>query len=109
MRKVIFLKNNTVNSSIESKVIYDQFIFAGVQCTAGTIGTRGAQYIKNKSETAKKGYTIISATITSVDNSAEINPIAILYNEQVYLNVYRATSSITSVQNVVVRLAYVKS
>ena len=93
---------------MESNVIYDDFLFEGVQCTAGTIGTRGSQYIKNKSETAKAGYKIISATIASVDNSAEINPVAVLYNEQLYLNVYRAISSATSAQSISVRLAYVK-
>ena len=93
---------------MKSNVIYDDFLFSEVQCTAGTIGTRGAQYIKNKSETAKAGYKIISATIVSVDNSAEMNPVAILYNEQLYLNVYRATSSATSAQSISVRLAYVK-
>ena len=99
---------SSLNSNLESNVIYDDFLFSEVQCTAGTIGTRGAQYIKNKSETAKTGYKIISTTIASVDNSAEINPVAILYNEQLYLNVYRAVSTNTSIQNVIVRLAYVK-
>lgn len=95
--------------AVESNVIYDDFLFEGVQCTAGAIGTRGSQYIKNKSETEKAGYKIISATIVGVDNSAEMNPVAILYSDQLYLNVYRAVSSDTSVQNISVRLAYVKS
>lgn len=100
---------NSRMDAVESNVIYDDFLFEGVQCTAGTVGTRGSQYIKNKSETAKAGYKIISATIVGVDNSAEMNPVAILYSDQLYLNVYRAVSSATSVQNISVRLAYVKS
>ena len=88
----------------DAPVIYDDFTFY-VTFSAGTVGTRGAQYSLDVSKT---GYTPISATVLQL-NSGVIHPLAMFTNDLLFLNAYRATTGSVNNSALVVRVGYKKN
>ncbi len=84
-------------------VTYKDFTFT-VTYSAGTVGTRGAQLSQDP---ALAGYTPVSATVFQL-NSGAMLPLAMLTNNLLYLNAYRATTGAVSNSSVTVRVAYIK-
>ena len=84
-------------------VTYKDFPFT-VTYSAGTVGTRGAQLSQDPALT---GYKPVSATVFQL-NSGAMLPLALLTNDILYLNAYRATTGAVSNSSVTVRVAYVK-
>ena len=84
-------------------VTYKDFTFT-VTYSAGTVGTRGAQL---NQDPALAGYTPVSATVFQL-NSGAMLPLAMLTNNLLYLNAYRATTGAVSNSSVTVRVAYIK-
>lgn len=79
---------------------YEDKTFSGISFSAGTIGTRAAQYSYTPTKTP------IALTIVDVGNSNKINPVAYISQGTVYLNVYRCVSDDVSGNSVKVRVFY---
>lgn len=94
----------SLNSSL---IIYEDYEFAGLSYTAGTPGSRGAQY--RKDDVAKPGYEIISAFIVFVNDSSTVLPIVLMSSGVLYLNLYRTSSNAMLDNRAIVRVTYRKS
>ena len=72
-----------------------------VSFSAGTIGTRAQQFMLGR--TIPSGMKIMSAVVTAIDASDKYLPVAFAHNNNLYLNIYRATDQAVSDKSVSVR------
>lgn len=100
-------------TELNSKIAYQDFSFRDISFAAYTIGTRGNQYSVDVSSIIKNGYVVMNTEIIYVSESANMIPVC-FYSEsdiasaKIYLNIYRATSSAVSGQQVNVRVFFYK-
>lgn len=98
---------NAVGNSFSGKidaVVYEDFDFS-VTYSAGTVGTRGAEYTASG---AKSGYKPISATVIAGNTYYNFFVARVADEGTVTLSAYRATTSARSDDAVKVRVAYLK-
>ena len=78
-----------------------------VSFSAGTIGTRGAQY--TIADGIPSGKKLISAVVYGIQDSSTVIPILFGYGSALYLNAYRATTSAVSSNIIDVRFTMIDS
>ncbi len=91
-------------SALKDYIIYEEYEVSEV-ISAGTIGTRALQVVKDN---RKSGYKIIGLMITSIGNSGKFFPMVFLYNGETYVNYYRASTEAVNPANMKYTVIYLK-
>ena len=95
--------------ALNSKIAYVDHEFSNIGFTAGSIGTRGAQYEWNIQEYINQGYLCVGGFVTFISNSADMQPVVFMTSATVYLNIYRATASEVSGGKIYIRILLIKN
>lgn len=100
----ILSKIKSLNDSIAGLVKTKTLTLETVTFSAGTIGTRGQQFVYSGELSGK---TLIGVWVHYVSDSTKFMPIIIRSDNSLYCNIYRSTSSAVSNEKVEIAYAYI--